>query len=594
MGHLLSISPSWLYLDKRVLLVTLLGVLLFYPDLDKRVHLNTDETTSLIRGMPGGGELALVTYGNQNNTFNGNPEFTQFYKVFRRHTHFSQESITIPMDGPNEMMMDAPVRIRAKIPRHADLLTELTFVFRIPEIYSKIFTIGEQGQRVPAFRWIHMLGPMLIDNIGIYIGGTKIQEFPGEWIAARAAADLPADQYAKWRTLVGDVPELTEPEWGVYGHAASYPFQKGEYPNTVADPDGADTAPSIPARTIRVPLPFWFSETLGRALPLVSLQLHEVEVQITLRTLREIYRIMDATFQREANRYGRTLVLDATKPTSYDPATPTLFDNLTHQNTYEPYDDPAGALRYFYTDAGQPIPAQDGFIMNAHLEGNYVYLTEREQSVFAARELWALVHQIQTFRFANIVARKKLDLDAHGLTHRILFYARRSDAMPFRNDYTNLSNWKSLGQAPYWPLVGAPTPNSGRLIPDTQRDILRSARLVCAGNELFEEKPADYYEVQIPYMTTAGSGLSGLTAGTAVRPPDVFGPIYQIPFALHASDHEQPSGSLNMSRLREIQLEVQTWPLSPDAVYTYDFTVFVESMNVVKYLNGMAGLAFAV
>lgn len=544
--------------------------------------------------MPGGGELALVAYGNQNNTINGNPEFTPFYKVFRRHTHFSQESITIPMDGPNEMMLDAPMRIRAKIPRHADLLTDLTFVFRVPEIYSKIHPLPGDRQRIPAFRWIHMLGPLVIDTIGIYIGGTKIQEFPGEWIIARAAADMPADQYAKWRTLVGDVPELTEPEWGVYGHAASYPFQKGEYPHTVADPSGNDTAPSIPERTIRVPLPFWFSETLGRALPLVSLQLHEVEVQITLRTLREIYRIMDVEFQREPNRYGRTLVLDPTKPTSYDPATPSQYDNLTHQNKYDPYDDPTGALRYFYTDVGQPIPPQDGFIMNAHLEGNYVYLTEREQAVFAARELSALVHQVQTFRFSNIVARKKLDLDAHGLAHRILFYARRSDAIPFRNDYTNLSNWKSLGQAPYWPLVGAPAPNSGRLIADTQRDILRSARLVCAGNELFEEKPAEYYEVQLPYYTATGGGATGLTAGNAVRPPDVFGPLYHIPFSLRSSDHEQPSGSLNMSRLREIQLEVQTWPLSADAVYTYDFTVFVESMNIVKYLNGMAGLAFAV
>lgn len=542
--------------------------------------------------MPGGGELALVAYGNQNTTFNGNPEFTYFYKVFKRHTHFSQESITISLDGPNEMMLDTPVRVRAKIPRNADLLTDLTFVFRVPDIYSKIHTVGER-QRVPAFRWIHMLGPLIIDNIGIYVGGTKVQEFPGEWIAARAAADLSADQYAKWRTLVGDVPELTEPEWGVYGHAASYPFQKGEYPNTVVDPSGAATAPSILGRTIRVPLPFWFSETVGRALPLVSLQLHEVEVQITLRTLRELYRIMDSTFQREPNRYGRTLVDDPTKPTSYDPATPGVHDNLTHQNTYEAYDDPQGALRHFYTDAGQPVPVQDGFIMEAHLEGNYVYLTEREQAVFAARELWSLVHQVQTFKFSNIVARKKLDLDAHGVTHRVLFYARRSDAIPFRNDFTNLSNWKSLGQAPYWPITGAPQPNSGLLIAGSQRDILQSARMICAGNELFEEKPADYYEVHTPYYTTTG-GTNGLTAGSSVRPPDVFGPLYHMPFALHSSDHDQPSGSLNMSRLREIQLEVQTGPIDPDGPYTYDFTVFVESMNVVKYLNGMGGMAFAV
>ena len=89
--------------------------------------------------MPGNGELALVAYGNQNKVFNGNPQMTYFYKVFQRYTHFSQESFTIPLDGPNELMLDAPIRLRAKIPRHADLLTELTFVFRVPEIYSKIW-----------------------------------------------------------------------------------------------------------------------------------------------------------------------------------------------------------------------------------------------------------------------------------------------------------------------------------------------------------------------------------------------------------------------------------------------------------------------
>jgi hypothetical protein len=542
--------------------------------------------------MPGGGNIILVAWGDQNKSLSGNPDQTFFYKVFKRYTHFSQEPISIPMDGPNELMMDTPIRIRAKIPRHADLLTSLDFVFRIPDIYSKIWTVGQQ-QRIPSFRWIHMLGPLMIDNVAIFVGGSKIQEFPGEWIAIRAQADMPADKYLKWRTLVGDVPELHSPEWGLYGKAASYPFQKGEYPHTVFDPSGNPTAPSIPGRTIRVPLPFWFSESAGRALPLVALQLHEVEVQITLRPLRELYRIMDLTFQREPNRFGYTLVPDTTVPSSIDPAFPADGDNLTLQNNYEPLLDPYGAPRFFYTDTSGAV-AQDGFIMNAHLEGNYVYLTEKEQAMFASRELQSLVHQVQVFRYANVATRTKFDLDAHSLIHRIVFYGRRSDAIDMRNDYINMSNWKSLSQAPYWPITGAAVPNSGRLIANSQRDILRSARLLCVGNEVFEEKPAAFYELQMPYNTTTGGGVAGLTAGSSIRPEDTIGPLYHIPFAMNASDHEQPSGAMNASRMREIQLEVQPWDLPADSEYTYDFTVYVESMNFVKYANGMAGLAFAI
>jgi hypothetical protein len=549
--------------------------------------------------MPGGGQLPLVAYGNQNRTFNGNPSITHFYKVFKQYTHFSTESISIPMDGPNELQLDSPIRIRAKIPRHADLLRELTFVFRVPEIYSKVFSrmTEELPARVPAFRWIHMLGALIIDNLAVFVGGTKVQEFPGEWIAARASLDLSTDAYLRWRELVGDVPELNNPEWGVYGRAASYPFQRGEYPHTVADASaGVASAPSIPERTIRVPLPLWFSEETGRALPLVSLQLHEVEVQITLRPLRELYRIMDdSAAQAEPLRYGRTLDLDPALPTSIDPTDPTAYDNLTLQNDYAAYTDPTGAPRYFYTDVGLPVPAQDGFVMNPRLEGTFIYLTEKEQIMFAERELHHLVHQIQTFRFPTVTTRTKLDLDAHGLLQRLVFYGRRSDAIEVRNDYVNLSNWKNLSQAPFWPTGGAALPNSGRLVPYTQRDVLRGARLLIAGNELYEERPAAFFEHHQAYTGSANTGgTAALTPGSGIRPEDVMGPIYQMNFALDSSDHRQPSGTLNASRLREIQLEVDTWPLDPYSLYAYDFTVFCENLNVVKYLNGMAGLAFAI
>jgi hypothetical protein len=551
--------------------------------------------------MPGGGELTLVAFGNQNKPLSGNPDMTYFYKVFKRYTHFSQESITIPMDGPNEMMLDTPIRIRAKIPRHADLLTDLTFVFSIPDLYS----LSDENGRIPAVRWIHMLGPLIIDNLGIYVGGSKIQEFSGEWIAIRAQTDMPADKYRKWRTMVGDVPELHTPEWGIYGKSPNYPFAQGEYPSVFVP--ATNPAPSIPTREIRVPLPFWFSDAIGKALPLVALQLHEVEVQITLKTLREVYRVMDnATeypsgtvplgVQREPMRYGRNLQiipydpsLNPMYPTSVDPLISNAYDNLTLQNNYI-YSQPnnTDALNVFYSPTN--LVPQEGFIMNAHLEGNYIYLTDKEQLMFAERELTSLVYQVQTFNMAGITNRGKLDIDVYGLIHRMIFFARRSDAIDVRNDYLNLSNWKYANQAPYIPIYGGPVPNSGIAVPFGQRDILQSARLVCAGNELFEEKPANYYELHAPFLTTSG----GVGLNPGVKPDDVFGPLYHIPFGLNGSDHEQPSGTLNTSRLREFQLEVNPWPIDPKAPFVYDFTIYIESINLVKFTNGMGGLAFAV
>lgn len=547
--------------------------------------------------MPGGGQLPLIAYGNQNRIVSGNPEMTYFYKVFRRYTHFSQESITIPVDGPQELRPDKPVRVRAKIPRHADLMTDLMLVLQLPEIYSKV---NEQLQRsLPSFRWIHMIGAFMIANVAIIVGGSKVQEFPGEWLAVRATADMPLDKYLKWRSMVGDVPEMHSPEWGVYGKSPNYPFQKGEYPHSQADASSASiqVAPSINGRELRIPLPFWFTESIGTALPLVALQLHEVEVQIDFRPLTDIFRLMDEELQAEPVRPDMKLVVDPTKPTQMDPTVdPPPYDNLTLQNDYLASAYPCTTLRSFLAppDVDDNL-VRDTFPTNVHLEGNYIYLTEKERIIFAERELNHLVMQVQRFRYPSIRGRAQLDMDVHGLAHRIIFFARRSDALGARNDYINLSNWKSLAQAPYWPLSAASgVPNAGRSIQYyNTKHILRSARVLMAGNEIFEEKPVGYFELQTPFTSLAGSGATGLHPG-AIKPDDIMGPLYHIPFALNASDHEQPSGSLNTSMVREIQLEVNPAPLDPAAPYSYDFTIYVETLNTVKFLNGMAGLAFAI
>ena len=450
-----------------------------------------------------------------------------------------------------------------------------------------------------------MLGAFMIENVMISIEGSKVQSFPGEWIAVRATADMSAERYAKWCAMVGHTPEIHSPEWGVHGKSASYPFQKGSYPHAVADPSGATIpiAPSIHGRQLRIPLPFWFSEGWGTALPLIALQLHTVEVTINLRPLRELYRLMDDYFQSEPTRSGRRLLYNPGLPTQNDPTAMLPagvnqpYTNLTLQTNYQSYLDVSGSLRNFFTDPTAPsIPRQDGFIMNAHLEGNYVYLTESERNTFVKHELTHLVHQVQTFPFPSIVSQQRLKLDIHGLLHRLIFFARRTDAIPSRNDYLNLTNWKYANQAPYWPLNGTNpyTPNSGQLISYAQRDILRTARLLLDGNELQEAKPANYYEVQVPFMTTEREGVGPSGGGQGQKPNDVLGPLYQMAFCLNASDHVNPSGSLNVSRIRDVSLEVTPWDLDPYSAFAYDFTVYEETLNLIRFTNGMGGVAFAI
>jgi len=121
--------------------------------------------------MPGG-LIPLVSFGRQNIVINGNPQVTYFYKTFKRHSHFSEENITIPLDGPQELNLDMPIRVRTKVQRFADLVRGISLRVRIPDIYSKIVA----GRPNPhQFQWVHQLGSQLIQSIAIFVGGSKIQ-----------------------------------------------------------------------------------------------------------------------------------------------------------------------------------------------------------------------------------------------------------------------------------------------------------------------------------------------------------------------------------------------------------------------------------
>jgi hypothetical protein len=212
--------------------------------------------------MPGGGLFSLVAYGAQNVNLSGNPDFTYFYKVYKKYSHFAEESVTFTMDGTQELSIDQPIQVRFKIQRVADLARDVYFTFDVPDIYSKWINTEASGvirNSQYEFRWARYLGCSIIQNIGIFIGGSKIQEFDGNYIQARALADLDTDAFAKWQQLVGDVPELIDPANGIYAPYLSVPGNyiptPGVYPSVVPDASGGNiNRPSIPARTISVPI----------------------------------------------------------------------------------------------------------------------------------------------------------------------------------------------------------------------------------------------------------------------------------------------------------------------------------------------------
>ena len=517
--------------------------------------------------MTGGGLISLVAYGSQNVLLSGNPQMTYWYKTFRRYTHFATESVTTALEGPNELFYNQPIKLRAKIQRVGDLLSDIYFTFRIPDIYSKYVTIPEERTSQWQYQWVRYLGAAIIQNASFFVGGQKIQEVDGTYLLARASLDYDNTTFEKWRILVGDIPELTSPAEGIYAGGTNQTGYPSVFPNPTLPQQAQINRPSIFGQDIHVPLGFWFSDASSLALPLVGLQYHDCEVQLILNPIQNLYTVLDVSGYRVNPLYKMSAPSDLI---------------MLNQPEYVISNDQQAEWRYFATDVGATVPQLNGWFLNPRIQTTYVYLPDEERKVFATQPLSYLFSQITPYAFPGLYNRQILDLYTHNPITRLIFIQQRSDSVQYRNDFANFTNWWNFPQPPFVPTPGLTPLNtransSGLLIPQGQMGVLRALRVLCDGNEIQEEKPIEYFTKITPWKTLSGRDALNI-------------PCYN--FALH-SPTTQPAGSINASRIKNFQVEVDFFPLPQETNYVYNLTIYVESLNFFVVEGGMGGLKYA-
>jgi hypothetical protein len=191
-----------------------------------------------------------------------------------------------------------------------------------------------------------------------------------------------------------------------------------------------------------------------------------------------------------------------------------------------------------------------------------------------------MVKQITKFSNLNISSRQYYNLYTQNTIPRILVVPRRTDAVRYRNQWTNYTNWYRYPIAPFLPSnnpIGG-VGSTGVLVPGTQLDLIQQMRVLADGNEIQEIKPLSFYREQTSWANSEGQ-----------LPPDGLA-IYS--FSLENSKWWKPSGSLNSSRTKNLQLDIQPYPLIQSTNYLVDYFIYVETINWFVVEAGMGGLKF--
>jgi hypothetical protein len=196
--------------------------------------------------MPGqGGLLQLVANGKQDVFLTGNPQMTWFKMVYRRYTNFAIESQPMYFDGTP----DFGKRITCLVPRRGDLLSQVIIEVTLPAL---TLTTGDPVS------YVNSIGHALIQEISLEIGEQEIDRQNGEWMEIWSSYTTPYDKQNGFYNMIGKMNGYTQPN--IFGPKKLY-----------------------------IPLSFWFCRNPGLALPLLALQYHPVRINLTLRSLNQLF-----------------------------------------------------------------------------------------------------------------------------------------------------------------------------------------------------------------------------------------------------------------------------------------------------------------
>ena len=202
-----------------------------------------------------GGLLQLIAYGQNNIYLTGSPQITHFKSVYKTHSHFSMESISVNFNR-TDANVSSTTSMYAKIDRNADLCGQMYLTFVLPDI------ISDNNYR---FRWIENLAEALVQEIYITIGGNKIDTQNGEYMHLVNKMTYTQDKRDIYNKLIANTDEFTNPEAFNYMRRSKNNLNSimqyrigNEYPVT-SNP----IYPSIKSRTIFLPLTFCYRVQIG-------------------------------------------------------------------------------------------------------------------------------------------------------------------------------------------------------------------------------------------------------------------------------------------------------------------------------------------
>lgn len=508
-----------------------------------------------------GGLIQLAAIGAEDLFLTQDPQITFFKVVYRRHTNFSTE--IIPQDFAHTPNFGT--RVTCILSRNGDLIRKMYLVIELPSV-PYFLNGNNQIDNIAKFAWVKRIGYGIINNIEVEIGNESIDKQYGDWLNIWHELTITRNKFLD--EMLGNVKELIN-------------FTNGKQ-----------------SYTLYIPLQFWFNRFTGLALPIISLQYHNVQINLELNQLQSCYILTPTNSINIINdfvnfKYMEYLTQTVNGVTSiaryvaFDIITKTLYfwritDNgfLSITDTSADPLEPDGSGGYTYseyfiigeTSGFEAMPLINSIervyvnnsvninnlsLIDAFLLTEYVFLDDDERVRFYQSKHEYLIEQVlyndqQTINGIN----QSFGMNFTQPCKEIFWVSQLSLVLENRiNDIFNYTNNVNS-------LIGT--------------NIILSETILFNGQYRLTVRPSQYFSYIQIYQNHDYSAPEGIN-------------VYS--FALYPEKH-QPSCTANLSKIDNITLQ-----LNVNSFINYSYTaalrIYCTVYNIFRVAHGISGLVFS-
>ena len=517
----------------------------------------------------GGGLMQLVSYGAQDIYISGNPQITFWKILYKRHTNFAVESIEVTFNG----QADFNKRVTAVINRNADLMYKTYVQVVLPQI-----DLGGSPtiSGVTGFRWLNYIGHRLLKQVELEIGGQRIDRQYGDWMQIWTQLTVEAGSIRALESIIGNTHDLVLMKRSS-GLALDATCSASETTISCVPRQGT------PAKTLYIPLQFWFCRNPGLAIPLIALQYHEVRINVDFETWQNC-------------QYAESSVGVPVSAAAQSLAAASLYVDYVYLDTEERRRFAQQSHEYLieqvqYTGAESITSSSNKLQLNFnHPVKELQWVVQRDSFVDCSINGWtASVGGPQPFNYSD-------DFSTEGIIMGLLSQGTVSNAAAVSTQTTGVS--AILGQGPLQSagMYGADAVDVGgvaefesgvnyllaKVVLDSGircegKNPVEVAKLQLNGQDRFTEREGSYFDKVQPFQHHCRTPSTGIN-------------VYS--FALRPEEH-QPSGTCNFSRIDKATLQLTVSLNTVTGSRTAQVRVYALNYNVLRVMSGMGGLAYS-